>query len=96
MTIATHALVFRPSVYNKPSELEGASGTPLRAKIAGAIALVLWFGVVCAGRGIGYIHPPPFSHHFTAMRALPGELSAYNSAKAALSDTRSGALDRRR
>ncbi len=96
LTIATHAVVFRPSVYNKPSKLEGASGIPLRAKIAGGIALVLWFGVVCAGRGIGYIYPPPFSHHFTAMRALPGEQSAYNSANPAAPDARSGASNRRR
>ena len=26
LTIAAHALVFRPSVYNAPSELEGPSG----------------------------------------------------------------------
>jgi hypothetical protein len=96
LTIAAHALVFRPSVYNKPSELEGAAGTPIRAKVAGALALVLWFGVVCAGRGIGYIDPPPFSHHFTSMRSVPAERSAYNSASAATSNTTSGTLNRRR
>ena len=71
LTIAAHALVFRPSVYNTPSELEGPAGTPARAKVAGAVALALWFGVVCAGRGIGYIHPPPFSHHFTSFVGAP-------------------------
>jgi hypothetical protein len=96
LTIAAHALVFRPSVYNKPSKLEGAAGTPLRAKVAGAIALVLWFGVVCAGRGIGYIHPPPFSHHFTSIRALPAERSPYNSASAESAHAVSDILNRSR
>ncbi len=43
-----HALVFRGSVYSN-----GA-----RAKLAAVLSLVLWFAVVCAGRGIGYIEPP--------------------------------------
>ena len=43
---------------------------PLRAKVAAALSLLLWFGIVCAGRGIGYIHPPPFSHHFTEARRM--------------------------
>ena len=68
LLVAVHAMVFRPSVYNAPSDLEGVSGTPARAKAAAAISCVLWFGIVCAGRGIGYIHPPPFSHHFSQLR----------------------------
>lgn len=80
LTIAAHALVFRPSVYNTPSELEGPLGTPVRARAAAAIALVLWLGVVCAGRGIGYIHPPPFSHHFTSRLVMPKTRASHDSA----------------
>ena len=68
LLVAAHAMVFRSSVYNTASDLEGVSGTPARAKAAAAISCVLWFGIVCAGRGIGYIHPPPFSHHFSQLR----------------------------
>lgn len=81
--VATHALLFRPLVYNRPQDLEGSAGTPLRAKMAASISLVLWFGIVCAGRGIGYIHPPPFSHHFTEARsgeAPPSDVSGHASA----------------
>jgi hypothetical protein len=68
LLVAVHAAIFRPSVYNTPSDLEGGSGPPARAKAAAAISMLLWFGIVCAGRGIGYIHPPPFSHHFSQLR----------------------------
>lgn len=68
LLVAVHALVFRPSVYNTPAELQGFHGLPVRAKVAAALSCVLWFGIVCAGRGIGYIHPPPFSHHFSQVR----------------------------
>jgi hypothetical protein len=71
LSIAVHALIFRPRVYNRPADLEGAAGTPVRAKVAASLALALWFGVVCAGRGIGYIRPAPFTHHFTSMRVMP-------------------------
>lgn len=66
-----HALVFRPSVYNCSANLGGPSGPPARAKTAAVVSMMLWFGIVCAGRGIGYIHPPPFSHHFSRLRDGP-------------------------
>lgn len=66
LLVAAHALIFRPLVYNRVADLEGSAGPPARAKVAAALSLVLWFGIVCAGRGIGYIHPPPFSHHFAS------------------------------
>ena len=31
---------------------------PAGAKLAAIISLVLWIGIACAGRGIGYIEPP--------------------------------------
>jgi hypothetical protein len=64
LMVAVHALIFRPSVYNRVSEWAAERPLPVRAKLAAGFSLLLWFGIVCAGRGIGYIHPPPFSHHF--------------------------------
>jgi hypothetical protein len=71
LTVAAHALIFRPRVYTRPAELDASSTPPLRAKAAAVVSLLLWFGIVCAGRGIGYIHPPPFSHHFSEWRPVP-------------------------
>jgi hypothetical protein len=73
LMVLVHALVFRPSVYNASAALDGASRLPPRAKAAAGLSFLLWFGIVCAGRGIGYIHPPPFSHHF-ALARTPGPL----------------------
>ena len=67
--ITVQALIFRPLVYNRAADLNAFPKPPLRAKVAATSSLLLWFGVVCAGRGIGYIHPPPFSHHFTQARS---------------------------
>jgi hypothetical protein len=64
LMVAVHALVFRPTVYNRWSEGGAVSPLAARARLAAGFSLLLWFGIVCAGRGIGYIHPPPFSHHF--------------------------------
>lgn len=64
LTVAAHALIFRPTVYNRLSEWAADSPLPAKAKLAAGFSLLIWFGIVCAGRGIGYIHPPPFSHHF--------------------------------
>jgi len=58
LLVAVHALIFRPRVYNRAAAFSGV-------KLAAGCSLVLWLAIVCAGRGIGYIHPPVFSHHFT-------------------------------
>ncbi len=55
LLIAIHALVFRPRVYNHVGELDLGKETPGRAKLAAALSLLLWVGVACAGRGIGYL-----------------------------------------
>lgn len=65
--VAVHALVFRPGVYNSAAELDGLNRPPGRAKLAAGLSLLLWLCIICAGRGIGYLHPPPFSHHFAAL-----------------------------
>lgn len=59
--VAVHALIFRPLVYNQTGELDKAPTIPGRAKLAGALSLTLWFGVLTMGRLIGYYEPkqPP-------------------------------------
>jgi len=64
--IGIHALIFRPRVYNDPEKLDSSPIIPTRAKAAGALSLVLWTGVVCAGRLIGYYEPPNQKGHIVA------------------------------
>jgi hypothetical protein len=77
--IGIHALFFRPHVYNHPEELDSLPVIPRRAKAAGALSLVLWTGMVCAGRMIGYYEPPqqkgqtlPASAYSTIQMIPPG------------------------
>ncbi len=60
LLVAVHALIFRPRVYNR-------AAAPVGVKLAAVCSLILWLAIVCAGRGIGYIHPPVFSHHFAML-----------------------------
>ncbi len=60
LLVAVQALIFRPLVYNRAARPSGA-------KLAAGCSLALWLAIVCAGRGIGYIHPPVFSHHFAML-----------------------------
>ncbi len=55
--LVIHHWVFRGSVYSNAAALDSAPQIPGRAKLAGGLSLLLWFGVICAGRGIGYLHP---------------------------------------
>jgi len=56
--IAIHALVFRRSVYARVAEFDRSGVIPGRAKLAAALSLMLWMGMIICGRGIGYIEPP--------------------------------------
>jgi len=67
--IVLHALIFRPTVYNRPEELDRLKKIPTRAKLAGALSLTLWTCVMIAGRGIGYIEVP-FGLHAWVARML--------------------------
>jgi hypothetical protein len=58
LLVAVHALVFRPSVYNRAAELDRTPVLPFRAKLAAGLSLALWTGIMIAGRGIGYIEVP--------------------------------------
>jgi hypothetical protein len=57
-TIFLHALVFRGNVYRQAAKFDEARRIPGRAKLAATLSLVLWLGMIIAGRGIGYIEPP--------------------------------------
>jgi len=56
--VVVHAAIFRASVYNRAAEFDLAGQVPGRAKLAAALSLILWIGIACMGRGIGYIEPP--------------------------------------
>jgi hypothetical protein len=65
--IGIHALIFRPGVYNQPEKLDASPIIPTRAKAAAALSLVLWTGMVCAGRLIGYYEPPQQKGHVVSV-----------------------------
>jgi hypothetical protein len=50
--VGVHALVFHRSVYEHPEKLD--AGITSQARIAAAISLVLWAGIVLAGRMIAF------------------------------------------
>ncbi len=52
--VAIHAAIFRPLVYNNPAELDKSPAIPGRAKLAGALSLFIWLGILTCGRLIGY------------------------------------------
>ena len=54
--ILIHALVFR-GVYRNITDLDRSPVIPGRAKAAAVLSMILWIGVVTAGRWIGYWEP---------------------------------------
>ena len=56
--VGVHALVFHRSVYGNLKAIDSAPQIPGIAKTAAAISLILWIGLVCAGRWIAYYEPP--------------------------------------
>jgi hypothetical protein len=69
IVVAIHALVFRGSVYSKADEFDRKGRVPGVAKLAAALSLLIWIGIACMGRGIGYIEPP-FGIHAQLFGAL--------------------------
>ena len=49
-----NALLFHFAAYRSVSVWENRATTPLAAKAAGAISILLWFGIVICGRCIAY------------------------------------------
>ncbi len=68
--VAVHAFAFRRTIYNQPQSLDRFSTLPGRVKVAAVTSMLLWISIVIAGRGIGYIIPPPLSHHFVSVLTL--------------------------
>ena len=50
--VGVHALVFRPSVYRHPAKLD--AGITREAKLAAALSLILWAGLIISGRLIAF------------------------------------------
>ena len=61
--VAVHAMTFRGSVYSQAAELDAAPQVPPRAKIAAGLSLLLWAGILIAGRGIGYLRATGNTHY---------------------------------
>jgi hypothetical protein len=58
MLVGVHALVFHRSVYGNTAALDSAPTVPRIAKVAACISLLLWIGLVSAGRSIAYFDVP--------------------------------------
>jgi uncharacterized membrane protein len=56
--VGVHALVFHRSVYGNTAALDRAPRVPRIAKVAAFISLLLWVGLVSAGRSIAYFDVP--------------------------------------
>jgi hypothetical protein len=66
-----HGWCFRRSVYYNTAEIDRAPKLPERAKLAASLSILLWIGIACAGRGIGYIDPPLDKLHAKALPTAP-------------------------
>jgi hypothetical protein len=60
--VAVHALVFRSRVYNRPGGMMPVGPPNLQARAAALLSLLLWAGILTAGRAIGYVPAPPGLH----------------------------------
>jgi hypothetical protein len=49
-----NALVFHWGIYRRVDAWDSGSITPARARIAGAVSIISWIGVIAAGRAVGY------------------------------------------
>jgi len=67
--VLIHAIIFRPRVYNHPEKLDESPVIPTRAKLAGALSLIIWTAVLCNGRLIGYYEPPTQKGHLVTTAA---------------------------
>jgi hypothetical protein len=57
LLVGIHALAFR-SVYGNPEALDRAPEVPGKAKFAACLSLLIWIGLVTAGRSIAYWDVP--------------------------------------
>ena len=54
LLVVVHAMVFRRGVYGNPAKLDEAPAMPGQAKLAAALSLILWAGLVVSGRLIAF------------------------------------------
>ncbi len=50
-----HALVFHWTVYRDVATWDEGAALPFPAKVAGLVSILIWIGVVAAGRFIGFV-----------------------------------------
>jgi hypothetical protein len=60
--VAIHALVFRNRIYNRPGEMIPVGLANPQVRLAALLSLLLWAGILTAGRAIGYVPAPPGLH----------------------------------
>lgn len=60
--VAVHALIFRHRVYDRANEMTPGGPPNLQARLAAFLSLLLWAGILTAGRAIGYVPAPPGLH----------------------------------
>jgi hypothetical protein len=53
---ASNPLIFHLTTYRSVASWDGAAKPPRGAKVAGILSLVLWSGIIVAGRAIAYYH----------------------------------------
>ncbi len=58
LLVIVHGFVFRKDVYGNPAALDKAPVMPGKAKLAAVLSLVLWIGILSAGRWIAYFERP--------------------------------------
>jgi len=49
------ALIFHRTLYQNVAAWDDSEVTPMAAKVAGCVSILLWIGVVAAGRFIGFV-----------------------------------------
>jgi hypothetical protein len=55
--VGVHAMVFKPTVYDHPEELDKSPVLPTRARAAALLSLILWVSIPVFGRLIAYYEP---------------------------------------
>jgi len=49
-----NALIFHLTVYRQAAVWDDMPVAPIRARLAGLLSLLLWIGIIAAGRSIAY------------------------------------------